>query len=235
MGGANAAGPADALGQITSYGWDGYNDLNQFYLGFPTYYRDYTREGHTVATEHTMYATPDNLWKVGTEHGLTNVDKNGNSWDANFVKYSFKDDAPASARPASQTVHLEFWSDQPDYNVDWKYDPKTNMYLRSNGGQPHIDKDTNKQLSAKNIAVLYMGQQHAPDGYENNEHLLFQDIGTGKAVVFMDGKEINGTWSKKSRTGRTVLYDANGNPIKFDRGQIWFEVLPVETGVVTVK
>src|SRR5436190_5928782 len=30
VGGANAAGPADALGQIAGYGWNGYNDLNQF-------------------------------------------------------------------------------------------------------------------------------------------------------------------------------------------------------------
>src|SRR5258706_15981208 len=57
VGGANASGPADALGQIDSYGWTGYNDLNQFSIGFPTYWRDYDRLGHTVATEHTMYST----------------------------------------------------------------------------------------------------------------------------------------------------------------------------------
>lgn len=235
VGGANTPGPADALGQISSYGWDQYNDLNQFYLGFPTYYRDYTRQGHTVATEHTMYAAPDNLWKVGADHGLTNVDKNGKSWDTNFVKYSFKDDAPASGRPASQTVHVQFWADQPDYDVDWIYDSKNNIYLRNNGGAPHIDRDTNKQLTAKNIVVIYMGQQHADDGYVDNEHLLFQDIGSGKAVVFMDGKEITGTWSKASRTARTLVYDSQGNPITFDRGHIWFEVLPLETGTITVK
>ena len=46
VGGANTPGPADALGQISEYGWGGYNDLNQFSIGFPTFWRDYNRLGH---------------------------------------------------------------------------------------------------------------------------------------------------------------------------------------------
>src|SRR5581483_1317594 len=34
VGGANQPGPADALSQIDSYGWGGYNDMNQFSIGF---------------------------------------------------------------------------------------------------------------------------------------------------------------------------------------------------------
>ena len=33
VGGANTSGPADALGQISDYGWQLYNDLNQFAIG----------------------------------------------------------------------------------------------------------------------------------------------------------------------------------------------------------
>lgn len=228
VGGANAAGPADALGQIDSYGWTGYNDLNQFSIGFPTYWRDYDRLGHTVATEHTMYSTTSKLWDVGASRGLTNVDKNGKSWDTNFVKYSFKDDSATKGSVAS--IHIPFWDDAT-YAVDWKYDPKTNLFLRSNGGQPHLDLDTKKQLTAKNIAVLYMGESTAQDGYEGNIHQLFADKGTGKATVFMDGKQIAATWKKASRTARTLLYDTNGNPIVFDRGVIWFEIVSTTTQV----
>lgn len=232
VGGANADGPADALGAISDLGWDGYNDLNQFSLGFPTYWRDYDRLGHTTATEHTMYSTTSKLWDVAKSRGITNVTKAG-AWDANFVKYSFKDDPALAARPASQNIHIEFWGDAP-YNVDWKYDRQTNVYLRNNGGVPHIDRDTNKQLSAKNVIILYMKQSHANDGYENNEHLLYQDIGTGKAVIFMDGKQITGMWKKASATGRLLIYDANGDPITFTAGNQWFTILPLD-GVLTVK
>ena len=54
VGGANTPGPADALSQIIKYK---VNDLNQFSIGFPTFWRDYERLGHPVATEHTMYST----------------------------------------------------------------------------------------------------------------------------------------------------------------------------------
>lgn len=233
VGGANADGPADALGTISDLGWSGYNDLDQFAIGFPVYWRDYNRLGHDVATEHTMYSTTTKLWDFAKKsRNITNT-TNAGQWDANFVTYTFKDDAAVSDRPKSQTVHIEFWGDS-GYNVDWKYDPKNNVYLRFNGGEPHIDRDTNKQLTTKNLIVLYMVQSHAQDGYMGNEHLLYQDSGSGKAVIFMDGKQITGTWKKSGPTGRLLLYDSFGSAIKFDRGNLWFTILPL-SGVLNVK
>lgn len=235
VGGANTPGPANALGQISDYGWDGYNDLNQFSIGFPTYWRDYDRLGHDVATEHTMYSTTTKLWDFAkANRDLTNVDKKGISWDESFVPYTFTDDAPVSARPASQTIHLEFGNGGSDYFVDWTYDPKTNLYMRANGGKPHIDLDTKKQLSAKDVIVMYERIVNVDDGYENSLHLGYTDTGTGKAVFFMNGKRVNGTWRKTSRTARTQLFDNNGNPITFVRGKLWFDILPLN-GVLTVQ
>ncbi len=235
VGGANAPGPANALGQITNYGWTGYNDLNQFSIGFPTFWRDYSRQGHTVATEHTMYSTTTKLWDFAAKsRGLTNVDKNGNSWETNFVKYSFKNDDPLSDRGNVNTIHIEFWPKFESYAVDWIYDKTSNSYKRENGGVPHIDRDTGKQLTTKNIVVLFMKETHANDGYENNIHLLYGTTGMGDAIVFRDGKEINATWKKASRTSRTLLFDTNGSPIKFNRGKIWFEILPTY-GIVNTK
>jgi hypothetical protein len=233
VGGANTPGPADALGQIVDYGWNQYNDLNQFSIGFPTYKRDESRLGHEVATEHTMYSVTTKLWAVGQKRGLTDKDKEGKSWDEDFVKYSFKEDAPVEKRPASQSVHIEFWNDA-DYFVDWTYDSKDNLYLRNNGGVPHIDRNTKKQLSTRNLVVLYMTERHANDGYEDNAHMLYGTKGTGKALIFMDGKQIKGTWKKADRESRTILTDASGEEIKFNRGKIWFEIQATD-GTVTVK
>ena len=234
VGGANYPGPADALSQLTDYGWTNYNDLNQFSIGFPTFWRDYDRLGHSVATEHTMYSTALKLWDYASkERGLTNVDEDKVSWDKNFVEYKFSDDAKLADRPTSQSISLEFWN-KPEYAVGWKYDQKTNLYLRTNGGKPHLDKDNDKQLSAKNIVVLYMRESSANDGYENNVHLLYGTKGTGKAVVFKDGKKIDATWKKASRTARTILTDSKGKEIEFNRGLIWFEILPTD-GELSVK
>lgn len=235
VGGANTPGPADALGQLTDYGWTSYNDLNQFSIGFPTFKRDYDRMGRTVATEHTMYSETSKLWDFAAkDRDLTNKDKEGTSWDEKFIEYSFKDDAVLSARSVAQTIHIEFWEGYDDFFVDWTYDKASNLYKRNNGGAPHLEKNTNKQLTAKNIVVLYMQESNANDGYENNLHLLYKTKGTGKALVFMDGKETKATWKKDSRTGRTLLTDSNGKEIKFNRGTIWFTIVPT-AGVVTVK
>ena len=232
VGGANTSGPADALSQINKYGWGSYNDMNQFSIGFPTFWRDYNRLGHPTATEHTMYSTTDKLWKFAAEkRKLTDKGEDGTPWEEGFRPYKFKDE---ESKGSAQSIHVEYWSDYKDYYVDWTYDPATNTYSRKNGEVAHVDKNTNKQLSAKNIVVLYMAESSANDGYENNAHLLYRTKGSGKALVFMDGKQTKATWSKKDRTDKTVITDETGEEIKFNRGKIWFHILPLD-GILKVK
>lgn len=232
VGGANTPGPANALGQIGDYGWNGYNDLSQFSIGFPTFRRDQSRLGREVATEHTMYSVTTKLWEVAKERGITDVDKDGDSWDKDFVAYKFKDDVAAGSRPASQNVRIEWNNDA--YAVDWVYDTEQNLYKRENGGEAHLDRNTKKQLTAKNVVVLFMKESQANDGYEGNLHMLYGTKGTGKASIFMDGKEVNGTWKKADRESRTMLYDESGKEIMFNKGNIWF-TLKASASDVTVK
>lgn len=232
VGGANTPGPANALGQIEDYGWAAYNDLNQFSIGFPAFWRDYNRLGRTVATEHTMYSSTSKLWDLAKKRGLTDIDKEKVKWDEKFVLYSFKDDAAAKGK--SQSIDIEFWEGYKQYQVNWSYDSVNNTYKRTNGGQPHVDKNTGKQLTAKNIIVLYMKESRANDGYEGNLHLLYGTKGTGKAVIFIDGKQITGTWRKSSRAARTLLFDEKGKAIELNRGLLWFTILPTD-GILTVK
>lgn len=234
VGGANTEGPADALGQIIDYGWSQYNDLSEFSIGCPIFCRIENRVGKTLATEHTMYAKTKLLWDyAGAKRQLSNVDKKGNLWNEKFVSYSFKDDVKLTERPGSQAIHLEFWKDYKQYGIDWTYDKQNNMYKRNNGGAPHVDFNTKKQLTAKNIVVLSMIERNANDGYENNLHLLYGTKGTGKATIFMDGVKITGTWRKSNRTSRTLLFDSTGSAIKFNKGLIWFEILPIN-GILSV-
>ncbi len=235
VGGANTPGPADALGQIDSYGWAGYNDMNQFSIGFPIFWRDYDRLGRTVATEHTMYSSTSKLWELAKKRGLTDTDKKGNKWDEDFTPYTFKEDAEASKRPASQIINLSFWSGYGDYAVKWEYKKDTNNYVRSNGGVSHTDKNNNSQLSAKNIVILYMEESRANDGYPGNVHLLYDTKGSGDAVVFMDGKRVRATWSKPKRTSKLVIKDTAGKEIAFNKGRIWFTILDTANDSLTVK
>lgn len=225
VGGANTPGPADALGQIEEMGWVGYNDLNQFSIGFPVFWRDYERLAG-VATEHTMYSNTSRLWEVAAKRKLTNKDKDGFFWNKNFTPWLFKDDVPIVKRPDVFSISFGFWENQPDFSVEWQYDKKNNDFLRFNGGVPHLDKNTGKQLRAKNIVVVFMEEDVANDGYDKGQHLLYKTIGEGDAVVFQDGTAIEAVWQKDKRDSQMVFTDTNQNKVRFNRGQIWIEVIP---------
>lgn len=225
VGGANTPGPANALGQINDYGWGSYNDLSQFSIGFPTFKRDESRLGREVATEHTMYSITSKLWEIGKERGLTNVDKESVEWNEGFKPHTFKDAPAEGSRPKSQTVTIDYWNGAA-YGVVWKYDPKTNLYMRVNGGQPHMDRNTKKQLSATTVAVLFMTEGRANDGYEGNSHMLYGTEGSGEALIFMDGKQVEGTWEKEDRLSRLILSDSSGKEITYTKGKIWYNVQP---------
>ena len=104
----------------------------------------------------------------------------------------------------------------------WTYDVRTNSYLRTMGGVPHIDGASRLRIRAKNVAVMVTDVRSAGDG---TAHLLYRTTGRGLAVVFQDGVAIEGSWEKPSAGERTRFYDAAGNEIAFNRGQTWIKVL----------
>ena len=226
VGGANRPGPADALGQIRSYGWDSYNDLNQFSIGFPAFWRDYERLGHPVATEHTMYSTTDKLWEVAAERGLANKDKEGTKWDESFVAWKFVDPSTSSGQVAN--ISFPFWEGMSEYEVSWTFDLDKKTYKRGNGGVSHTDFDNKEQLEAGNIVVMFTTVKGPID---EDKHLLYTTTGTGKALIFKNGEVVEATWSKASRTARTKFIDKKGAEVEFVRGPVWIEVLAPGTKV----
>lgn len=229
VGGANTPGPANALGQIIDYK---IKDLNQFSIGFPTFWRDYQRLGHPVATEHTMYSTTKKLWEIAAKKGWNAADAAGIRWDKAFVPWKFKDD---QAGGDVKKVTVNFWESQKDYTVEWNYDASCNCYKRKNGGSEHMDLNTNKQLSPKTVVVQFMNESHANDGYEGNVHLLYANKGpaapSGKALILMDGKVIKGMWQKATRLAREKFVDESGKEVVFNKGQIWIQTVPVGSSV----
>lgn len=233
VGGANRIGVnadvtdprADALGQIDMYG---IKDLDQFGIGYPDCYRNPDRLDHPVATEHTMVCFSDNLYKIAEKRGWTNVDENGVSWDKNFTPWSFKDDAKETDRGTTEDIKIVFSEGYEKYDVEWKYDKVNNLYKRLNGGVPHLDLETKEQLSAKTV-IVQLTKLIGP--IDATGHFLYTTIGTGKSLIFQDGKVIVGTWNKKTRLGRTLFYDTIGKEVKLDRGLTWIEIIPSEKQV----
>lgn len=217
--GCQNGAPADALGQIIKYGMKA---LDQRGISYPTYWRDYQRLPNRI-TEHTMYSTIQKLWAIGEKRGWTVTDEDGVRWDKNFVPWKFKDDEGGGS---VNNIKVSFWSNQGDYSVEWNYDSSCNCYKRKNAGTDHLDLNSNRQLSPKNIVVQFMTESRANDGYENNVHLLYKTQGKGKALIFMDGKAVEGEWVKASRLAREKFVGSDDKEIEFNRDQIWIQTVP---------
>jgi hypothetical protein len=113
----------------------------------------------------------------------------------------------------------------PTYNVHYDYDAATNSYNRSVGGAPHIDSNTNKQISPTVVIALVMpyslGALDSSGAYYSN----YGTIGSGPVYVFQDGQVITGTWAKTSNTAQFTFKDASGKTILLNPGQTWLTAM----------
>jgi hypothetical protein len=209
------------------------NDMDgQSNLGVPVLTRNVNRLGDTaVAWEHSVIGSLDEAYKEAAKRGFGATDKDGSQWSKTFTSWKFIDEKPATENLASE-ISFEFWANKPDFDVVWSYDSKTNSYKRSQGGKPHTDLEFDKpQLTAKNVVVQYVKEKGPLD---RELHMFYEVIGTGKATVFQNGTQINGTWKKATQFERTKYFDEKGVEIAFVRGGIFIEGVP-STNTISVK
>ncbi|MFZ5376102.1 MAG: DUF3048 domain-containing protein [Patescibacteria group bacterium] len=236
VGGANVPGPSDALGKIGDYGWELNTDINQFSVGYPTFYRDYNRvEGKEIATEHTMVTSTEKLWAVAAKRGWTNMSPErklgkktvpGSDWKDGYTGWTFEE--TASAKGNVSTVAYDFWSGYSDYSVKWTYDSTKDVFLREVGGDKHTDLNDGQQIASSNVIVLFT-KEEGP--INEKKHMLYQTTGKGEALLFKHGSAEKITWVKKTRESELEFNDAKGKQVELARGQVWISVVDVSNEV----
>ena len=207
---AHVGGNLDALDKIIT---DNISDLDQFGLGETAYWRE-PKAG--IAIEHTMYTSTDKLYKYAFET---------KKWqkEGSFTPLKFVEPTAVEKRDSGQTITVDFSS--ASYLVSWKYDKEKNVYLRSLAGSPHKDGLSSEQLSGANIIVQSVERWEAPTSI-NEPGWAMKTVGTGKALIFSQGKQTTGTWSKTDKSSRTIFKDDKGKEISFTPGGFWIEIVP---------
>lgn len=105
-------------------------------------------------------------------------------------------------------------------DVAYEYDKKKQRYLRFLEGKPHIDRVTEKQISVKNVIVLY-----APHKSMKTEkgHIEIDFSGSGKIIYYTNGKKYDGTW--KNVEGDMTFFNDLGIKLALNPGNTWIQVL----------
>ena len=132
------------------------------------------------------------------------------------------------------SVHIPFSSNS---DVTWDWNQTSGAWLRFyNGTQP--DNNANGvQDQAANVIVQVVHLTYGP-WLENSEGgLEVQAVlsgTTGPAMVFRNGVQISGTWSRSSVSSPTVYTDAKGTAITMAPGRTWIELVPDTIAVTSV-
>jgi len=141
-----------------------------------------------------------------------------------------KDYEPASASSGKATTDLTI--EYPDATSYWKGDGSGNL-LRSQDGEPHMDGVSEEQVKAKNVVVLEVQIDSSIRDARYGVIPKTIMVGSGKVWVFVDGKHIEGTWSKATQTSPIELLDSTGAVIKLAPGNTWVELKP-DTATLTI-
>ncbi|MBD3329810.1 DUF3048 domain-containing protein [Candidatus Dojkabacteria bacterium] len=149
-----------------------------------------------------------------------------------ITPWSFKDDAPSDQRGSEKTVKIQFWHELSTrnnnrYDVEWTYDPESNEYLRTLGGEKDIDKVSGEQISAKVVILQDVDMEQT---FNSKGHIIIEVIGEGTATIMQDGQMLKANWKKPDRMSRTMYYKEDGSEFEFNRGLIWISALPEQFG-----
>jgi hypothetical protein len=107
--------------------------------------------------------------------------------------------------------------------VEFRWNPKSHRYVRIIDGAVQHTK-AGAVISTPNVIVQFckVTVYNKDRDVLGNPAQYTHTVGSGRAVVFRNGRRIDGTWRRKSPNDGTVLRTKGGKPIPLAPGGAWF-------------
>ena len=173
------------------------------------------REG--ITSEHTLYVDTKTVRKAGEE----------DFGDPPPDIFQFGDVLDGAKK--TTTVNIEF---SGATHVRFEWDGK--KWLRFDREAPLVD-DSGEQIAVDNVLI----EEHdielsteIVDTAGNPSVEISDQTGTGRAVLFRDGRAIAGTWTRENIEDPVVFETKNGDVMELKRGTTWIELVPSQQGEV---
>lgn len=122
--------------------------------------------------------------------------------------------------------------------VEYKYNEETGKYTRYARNKLQSEWYTGEEVTTKNIIITFCDNYTLNDS-ENKGRQGLYNIGEFKGYYITNGKAIEITCIKSTRTSQTVYKDLNGNEIEVNDGNTFIHICPkgadvkIEPGVQT--
>ncbi|MEZ0536129.1 DUF3048 domain-containing protein [Caldicellulosiruptoraceae bacterium PP1] len=189
-------------------------DIDAIYIGNNIFFRTTDRKA-----PHNLYSSQEKLISYAKKKGF----------DKNQAKdlYKFTDSFSNVSNGDNSEIIIRFsgW-----YNIKYKYDSSNLKYLRYIKQKPHIDKETNEQIYAKNIVILKAHYNTIRNDDKGRQEV---DFSNGSGYLIQEGKTVNINYTFDLNNS-FKLTDSNGKEINLLKGNTWFELVP-QYGDIQIK
>lgn len=208
---AHAGGSGQALAELRA---EGFKDLEAFQN--PNYYQRIPSR----YAPHNLYTNRASLIKLQASKGWKSSKFTG------FTRKEKETEKKDRKTPNARTI--DFSISSALYNPGFSYDVKSNSYLRSLGGQPHIDEAAKKRINPKVVIGLVMSHGYA------GIYSVYGTKGSGRAFIFQDGRVLVGKWHKAGRKSQFKFTDDKNKTFELNPGKTWISIIS-SPGAVTYK
>lgn len=114
--------------------------------------------------------------------------------------------------------------------VRYEYDEESKTYIRYTRDIKQVDWDTNETVTVKNIIITKAKNTTLDDG-ENKGRQTLDNVKTLEGYYITNGKAIEITAEKTSRSGQTVYKDLNGKEIEVNDGNTFIQICPLDSKI----
>ena len=179
--------------------------------------KPFTRSNEHYAP-HNLFADVNEIRAEGERRGMKT--------ELEIVGLAF-DRRPVETTPTITEISVPFSAAN---SVTWTYDEKSDRYLRVNNGKPFMDDGTGKQLSARNVVVMWA--QHKVASRDSRGSTTYEIVlaGSGRAAVFRDGQRFDCTW-EATGDAPPIFKAADGTQVKLAPGNTWMQVIDTDINI----
>jgi predicted small lipoprotein YifL len=213
---AHSGGSPQALATLRSRG-----------AGQWVYNADEFRYGRKYFSRISERPSPHNVYTDGKR--LRQLGKVMKAKDRDYkAVWRFAPDAPLEARPYGGSIKVSY----PANTITYRYAREPNTYRRSVSGEGRqYDAADGERIQPKNVVVMFVSFAQTGDSKNRLEADL---IGSGRAIIFTNGRRTTGTWKKTGTTKPTRFYDKDGEPVTLTAGQTFIQVVPRGSKITVV-